>query len=229
MQIERLHPTRVPWYQKKMLLEHLERYNFASNYIKNKTVLELGCGNGYGTHLLMKKGAKKIIGIDLDPKAITFANNNYSNKNIQYRSGDAETIRLPDSSIDIVVSFETIEHVPNPKKMVQTVQKVLKQDGIFIVSTPNIQTSFMDNPFHLKEFTPKELRDLLQNFSSIQWYGQRKVHTLLITLYKKLYPILPKKLRSFLKFRPWEHYTIQKIQDDSNTVPYLYLIAVCKK
>lgn len=93
--------------------EHLNRYKFASEYIQDKKVLDIGCGTGYGTALLALK-AKKIVGVDIDisKEAINYAKNNYSKKNIEFYVGNATNLNfLKDEEFDAIVSFETIEHM----------------------------------------------------------------------------------------------------------------------
>ena len=79
-QIERLDPNKVPWYGRKLLLEHNKRYEFAKRFVKGE-VVELGCGSGYGAYLLAKNNVRHIYAIDIDAKAIEYAKKNYPQKN----------------------------------------------------------------------------------------------------------------------------------------------------
>ncbi len=211
------------------MLEHTERYRFAGKYVKGKQVIELGCGTGYGSSILAQAGAKKVIALDISTDAITYAKKHFPHKNVQYLVSSAEKTPLPEKSADVVVSFETIEHVPHPDTFIKEAMRLLKDSGLCIISTPNAQTSFGDNPYHLKEFTVQELDVLLSKFTNRKYFGQRKVTYPLVMLYKKLLPfILFSSMRMLLRFRPWENYAIKPIRRGLK-IPYLYLVVVCQK
>lgn len=153
----------------EIYLEHISRYIFASRFVKNKVVLDIACGSGYGSDFLKKKGAKKVIGIDISPEAISYCKANY--KNINFLVGGVDKIPLKDKSVDLIVSFETIEHVEEKTQnnFIQEVKRILKPDGLFIVSTPNTVVFPKGNPFHLKELGKKEFYNLLrESFKNVQ-------------------------------------------------------------
>ncbi|HLE48575.1 MAG TPA: class I SAM-dependent methyltransferase [Patescibacteria group bacterium] len=174
---ERLVPDRIPWFQIQMLWDHVDRYKFVVPYIKSKTVLDIACGSGYGTLYLAENGAKNVLGMDLSTSAITYAKKHYSHKNVLYSVGNAESIPLKNNSIDVLVSFETIEHLNNYKNFIKEIQRVLKKNGLLIISTPNnITGTGSKNPYHKKEFTFKEFRQLIEKqFVNINVYGQKPV------------------------------------------------------
>jgi GT2 family glycosyltransferase/2-polyprenyl-3-methyl-5-hydroxy-6-metoxy-1,4-benzoquinol methylase len=155
---------------------HMAKYKFASLVCKNKGVLEIGCGSGYGTKYIAESGAQKVTAYDIDSKAIDFANKNFSHSNIVFAQGDAETLIL-NKKYDVILSFEVIEHLNHPEKLLQTVSKSLKKGGVFILSTPNKSYSIMDgdkpsNPYHIYEYYPSELKKLLlKYFKSVDLYG----------------------------------------------------------
>lgn len=153
--------------------EHLSRYSSVAGLVKNKIVLDIACGTGYGSAMIADAGANKVIAVDNSPQAIGYAKQNYKRKNIQYINGNALNIPVKDSSVDVVVSLETIEHLHEPELFVKEVKRVLKKEGIFIVSTPN-DDEFMDgNDFHVHEFQFKELHSLIEdNFKSAKYYYQ---------------------------------------------------------
>src|ERR1700722_8417852 len=91
--------------------EHIYRYGFALHYVPGKRVLDIACGEGYGAASLQKAGAAQVIGVDVSESACSHARGKYG---IDARVGSAEKIPLPDKSVDVVVSFETIEHVRDP-------------------------------------------------------------------------------------------------------------------
>ena len=152
--------------------EHLSRYLSVADIVRNKIVLDIASGAGYGTHLISKT-AQKVCGIDYSQEAITYAQKNYAGDNITYKVGDAHDIPLPDSSVDVVVSLETIEHLKEPIKFIKEVKRVLKKHGQFVVSTPNDDEYIEGNEFHLHEFDLKELKQLINdNFKNSDFYYQ---------------------------------------------------------
>lgn len=164
----------IPEYHKSHLLygEHIVRYQAAQSLAEGKVVLDLASGAGYGTKMLAVT-AKKVYGVDNNREAIEYAKKNYSTKNIEFLVGEATNIPLDDNSIDLIVSFETLEHIKDYKKFLAQVKRVLKKDGVFIVSTPNDKEFPEDNEFHEHEFTYSELKRLLDSyFAHRQFYFQ---------------------------------------------------------
>lgn len=146
--------------------EHMIRYLFAVHFAKGKTVLDVGCGEGYGSNLLSSHGkAKKVFGIDIDPASIKHAKKHYVSKSVHYAVDSAETLStIKDKSIDLVVCFELIEHIKDQKACFKNIKRVLKKGGVMIVSTPNKHVYPKGNPFHLKELYPHEFRTLVSSF-----------------------------------------------------------------
>ena len=144
--------------------EHYHRYLFALHYCVNKHVLDVASGEGYGSFLLGQV-AHSVIGIDIDQKAVDFANNNYMSERVSYRRGDAARLPVKDQSVDVFVSFETIEHFANQTDFVNEIDRVLRPDGLLILSSPNreIYSEVQDykNPFHVREMNKQEFVDLL--------------------------------------------------------------------
>ena len=211
------------------MLEHRFRYNFAKRFVKNRVVIDLGCGVGYGTFMLAKARAKKVYGIDIDNDAIEYAKANYCDKNITYNVRDALKSKFPSRVADIIIAFEVIEHVKNPKKFLEEATRLLKPNGIFIMSTPNSEASFGDNPYHIKEFTLQELTKILSIFKTLQFYGQHKGNKTIIKIYKTIANrVRIPFVRQLLRFRPWESPTIEPMQSSLNHT-YLYFIVVCER
>src|SRR5437879_3140866 len=90
--------------------EHIYRYAFASRFVKGKRVLDIACGEGYGAAALQKAGAAHVIGVDISESVCLHARTKYG---LDARPGTAEQIPVADESVDVIVSFETIEHVPD--------------------------------------------------------------------------------------------------------------------
>jgi ubiquinone/menaquinone biosynthesis C-methylase UbiE len=158
--------------------EHLERYCFAGKFIVDKNVLDIACGCGYGTSFLARRGAKSVIGVDRSVEALECAKF-YTESNLKFINGDAYKLEFENNTFDVIISFETIEHLDNPTKFVTELQRVLKKDGTLIISTPNKLVHSPNslkpvNPHHVHEYFNEEFKSLLFSFfSDVQFFGQR--------------------------------------------------------
>lgn len=157
----------------RIFWEHIARYRFAKEFVRGKRVLDIACGEGYGAAALAKAGAVSVTGVDIASDVCEHARRKYG---LDARAGDAESIPLPDRSIDMVVSFETIEHLNNPAAFLGECARVLGPEGTLIVSTPNrpvYSAGGGQNPFHRLEFDESEFVDLLRSrFRTVRLYTQ---------------------------------------------------------
>ncbi len=155
----------VPEFHKDKLIysEHVTRYLAVKPIVNSKTVLDIASGSGYGTKILAES-AKFVYGIDVNEVAVNYSRKNYASKNTKYLVGNAETIPLEDNTVDVVVTFETIEHIKNYRKFLDEISRVLKPDGLLIISTPNDVEFAEGNHFHLHEFKYDELVALLRKY-----------------------------------------------------------------
>ena len=167
----------LPWIEEALVAyEHLHRYAIASRLVAGKRVLDVGSGEGYGTALLAQT-ASLAVGIDVDLATVEHAASKYSRDNLEFVAASA--IQLPfDTLFDVVVCFETLEHVENQEGLLAEVRRLLKADGIFIVSTPDKRSysdqPHFDNPFHTHELYFEEFQQLLgRHFSKTSFLGQR--------------------------------------------------------
>jgi ubiquinone/menaquinone biosynthesis C-methylase UbiE len=171
--------------------EHLHRYAMACSLSKGKTVMDVACGEGYGSNLLAKH-AKSVIGIDLDKSVLEGAQNKYRNinRNLTFLEGSLLSLPVGDNSMDMVVSFESIEHVENHDQVFSEFKRVLKEDGLLILSTPD-KRYYTDlggqvNPFHLKEMYRADLEKyLLKYFINHKVFQQRFYQGSLIRPYEE--------------------------------------------
>jgi 2-polyprenyl-3-methyl-5-hydroxy-6-metoxy-1,4-benzoquinol methylase len=145
---------------------HMSIYNFAQSFVQKKTVLDAGCGSGYGTYYLAAHGAKSVVGIDIGEEAVGFAKGNYIAPNLTYIQMDCEKINFDKKSFDVVFSSNMIEHLDNYKAFLKGVKDVLKNDGIFILATPPLYGSepVEDNPFHHTNLKVGEWIDNLSGY-----------------------------------------------------------------
>ncbi|KKQ74273.1 MAG: Glycosyltransferase, group 2 family protein [Candidatus Woesebacteria bacterium GW2011_GWB1_38_5b] len=165
----------VPQYNSGQLMyfEHIVRYLFASQFVKTKQVLDVACGSGYGASILLHYGAKKVVGIDHSKDTINHAKKYYQEPGIAFLKAEAHSLPFDDGFFDIVTTFETIEHLKSQEKFLIEIKRVLKKEGLLILSTPNGLVYKKGNPFHKKEFSPKELSKLLsKHFLKISMFYQ---------------------------------------------------------
>ncbi len=164
----------IPAYHKGQLVygEHIVRYEAIMPIVKGKTVLDIASGSGYGTEIIASQ-AKKVFGVDVDAEAVQYATTNYGKKNITFLHGDGIKIPLDDDAVDVVVSFETLEHIEDYEKFMAEVKRVLKPDGLLVLSTPNDKEFPEGAHFHIHEFEQKELEKLVDKyFSTTKSYFQ---------------------------------------------------------
>lgn len=168
------------------VIEHLHRYAIAQKITSNKIVLDIASGEGYGSFLI-SKNATKVYGVDVDEKSIHHAKTKYvSSDNIEFIVGSTDAIPLADNSVDVVISFETIEHHDKHDLMMQEVTRVLKKDGLLLISSPEksiYNERDANNPYHIKELNLNDFKDLLnRNFKKVKVFNQRFVIGSLIHL-----------------------------------------------
>lgn len=151
----------------RIAIEHIHRYALAKNYIENKIVLDIACGEGYGSNLMSEK-ASFVYGVDIDLETISKASCKYKKNNIKFLKGSTSDIPLEENSIDIVVSFETLEHHDKHDEMMVEIKRVLKPNGILIISSPDklYYSDFRNynNIFHKKELYKDEFINLLREY-----------------------------------------------------------------
>jgi ubiquinone/menaquinone biosynthesis C-methylase UbiE len=150
------------------LLEHIHRYIFAANYVKDKIVLDAACGTGYGSNYLSNY-AKMVYGIDINADVIENNKEIYKKDNLIFTNGSVYQLPYDDNMFDVIVSFETIEHVDNGEKVLSEFNRVLKDNGLLIISTPNKNISIqnnLNNPFHVHEYFEEEFKTLLSKYFS---------------------------------------------------------------
>ncbi len=162
----------------ELTTEHMQRYISILPIVKGKKVVDIACGEGYGTNILAGS-ALDIVGIDINKETVENASKKYRKNNLHYKVGSVANIPLKSNSVDVIVSYETIEHVDEEaqKSFLKETKRVLKQDGVLIISTPNKEL-YSDryhyhNEFHIKEFYKQEFIQFIKSsFEHLQLYNQ---------------------------------------------------------
>lgn len=145
---------------------HMERYEFAARHLVGTRVLDAACGVGYGTCYLAGSGIPTCVGVDIDEEAIRYARTTYASPVVAYVVADATTYR-ESAPFHAVVSLETIEHVPNPRGLVENLVANLAPGGRLIASAP-VTPSMDANPHHLSDFTPRSFRRLFDGLGLVE-------------------------------------------------------------
>jgi len=162
---ERLIPGEV---DADLLNEHMARYTFAARLARGKRVLDAGCGAGYGS-AEMAHSALSVMGADIAAEAISYARANYRLPNLNFLQSSCAALPFKDSTFDLIVAFEVIEHLENFSSLLLEARRLLAPNGQFIVSTPNklyyteSRGQAGANPFHVHEFQFDEFRSELKH------------------------------------------------------------------
>ena len=158
--------------------EHWHRYHFVAPMVAGREVLDIACGEGYGSALIARHAAR-VTGADIAPAAIAHARKKYAAyANLDFREADCAALPFADASFDAVVSFETLEHIPAQEAFLDEVRRVLRPGGFVVLSCPN-KAEYSDkrdhvNEFHLRELYRDELAAMIgARFPHAAWYGQR--------------------------------------------------------
>jgi ubiquinone/menaquinone biosynthesis C-methylase UbiE len=237
---ERLSPdARVPpW----VWFEHLARYEFGSGFVKDKVVVDCACGSGIGSRAFAKAGAKSVAAFDVSAEEIELARARHTLPNLTFRHGSALALPIEAHSVDVYISFETIEHLADDLGFLKEVLRVLKPNGLFICSTPNRivtnpGTSLTDAPwnrFHVREYSEEEfVARLRASFPQISLYGQNPKRAWLARAMERAGRVLPRhgavrinqvmKLPQFVGDSAARH----AVEDLKPGYSYEYLVAVC--
>jgi 2-polyprenyl-3-methyl-5-hydroxy-6-metoxy-1,4-benzoquinol methylase len=171
----------IPGIEGEIWIEHWHRYHFIAPLVAGKQVLDVACGEGYGSHLLRQgpNAAASVAGVDIASAAIANARRRYG-RDVALSFHEASCTELPFASeqFDVVVSFETVEHIEAQSTFMAEIRRVLKPNGVLILSCPNkaeyTDRRQFDNTYHVRELYRNELENLVRNtFAVTRWLGQK--------------------------------------------------------
>jgi SAM-dependent methyltransferase len=164
-------PEENYWYRR-----HLAVYEWIGARVIGRRVLDMACGEGYGSEVL-SRGATSVVGVDANPEAHEHAKLRYTRQNLSFERGMVETFGARES-FDAVVFLQTIEHVQDPAAVLAHFQSLLTDGGFAVISTPNLLTlapagaEKSDNPWHLKEYRAHEFEALCRGtFADVELFG----------------------------------------------------------
>jgi Methyltransferase domain len=136
--------------------EHQARYRFALPHVAGRVVLDAGCGVGWGSALLLSAGARRLLGVDIDPGAV--AESGRRAPSGCFAVADLAALPVASASVDVVVCFEVLEHTGDTGRTLDELVRVLRPGGLLFVSSPNPGVYPPGNPYHVHEMPPDELR-----------------------------------------------------------------------
>ena len=164
-------PAENYWYRR-----HLAVYEWIAARVGGAVVLDMACGEGYGSDVLARSAAR-VVGVDGNPEAHEHARLRYTNPNLTFEWGAVETFGEP-QAFDAVVFLQTIEHVIDPSAVLAHFWRILKPGGVAYVSTPNVLKlapagqAKSDNPWHLREYRATEFGELCRGtFGQVEMLG----------------------------------------------------------
>lgn len=165
--------VREIWY------EHWHRYAFALPLARGKHVLDAACGEGYGSAMLAGAAAS-VLGVDISPDTVAHATARYgSGDRLRFGVGDCTRLdHLPSASFDLITSFETLEHLHDHERMIDGFARLLADDGMLLISTPDKRTytdlTGVANEHHVRELYRDEFDALLASrFPHHRVFGQK--------------------------------------------------------
>ena len=164
-------PAENYWFRR-----HLAVYEWIGARVIGRRVIDMACGEGYGSEVLWRSAAS-VVGVDANPDAHEHARLRYRRQNLRFERGLVETHGVR-GAYDAVVFLQTIEHVHDPGAVLEHFRALLAPDGVAYVSTPNVLTlappgaQKSDNPWHLKEYRAHEFRALCSGvFDQVELLG----------------------------------------------------------
>src|SRR5581483_638353 len=145
------------------LARHLAAYHLARPYCTGRTVLDAGCGEGYGAAQLAEVAAR-VVGVDRAWPALAHARMRYGRERLSFVCADLERLGALGCRFDVVCNFQVVEHFEEPARLLAQFSERLVPGGRLVLTTPNRPMSFSPNPFHVREYTADELAALLRPF-----------------------------------------------------------------
>lgn len=215
---------------RRIAKDHLARYEFAIPFVKGKRVLDIACGVGFGSDMCVRGGASAVDGVDVCNETIGFAARSYVHPLLRFIIGDIATYEAP-VPYDIILCFETIEHIDDYDAALRNLWLLLKPGGTLLISSPNrILTSpharsaddAPKNRFHAHEFVVEELQSILSMRGFVvaanAIYGQRQQWYVRGKILRRVYEALFATKRA----------TSARVTPVTNKMPRYFVLAVSK-
>lgn len=219
-----------------MIARHFSAYKFCRDYVKDRDILDIGCGQGYGSNYLAGF-ARQVTGIDYNQEVIDYARDKYRNNNLTFEVLNVKDFACLKKQFDIICSFQVIEHIADAAKLLSDISSLLNYNGTFICSTPNRLDASPGsikplNKFHIKEYLLTEFREILKtSFKDVKIFGLKRGKRL--NFYRRLkksgvFNLLPTSINPVKRFyESIDSDDFIIVKDKLDTA--LDFIAVCKK
>ncbi|MBN2355228.1 methyltransferase domain-containing protein [candidate division KSB1 bacterium] len=143
---------------------HKFAYEYIQSFVDNKDVIDVGCGSGYGSHILAQR-ARRVTGIDHEAEAIRFCRRHYAAANLEFIRADASTF-VPESRYDLAVCLQAIEHFADVSAFLDRLMQMVKPGGMIFISTPNVRKKYKGtkkNPYHHSEMSHDQFVEILRD------------------------------------------------------------------
>ena len=219
-----------------MIARHFCAYKYAQSFVKGKEVLDIGCGEGYGSDFLASS-AKSVLGIDYDLAVIDYAKDKYHKAGLEFSVMDIKNLDSLSRKFDVICSFQNIEHIQDTGNLLKNIAGLLYDNSVFICSTCNIRDASLGskvpaNKFHVKEYWADEFKELLEgHFKEVRIFGLRRGIALQFNRRLKkigLFNFLPNELDPVKRFFAQANCSCFS-WTGKNLNSCLDFIAVCKK
>ncbi|HVY73287.1 MAG TPA: class I SAM-dependent methyltransferase [Puia sp.] len=219
--------------------DHIGRYKLAVGYVAGRKVLDIACGAGKGSQLLSLEGhANEVLGADVDADSVRYAQHRYGGKNVSFQQMDGTNL-IFDQEFDVVVSFETIEHIKSVDVFLKNIWNALKPGGIFVVSTPisklDLDTKPL-NPYHVQEWGFNAFHDVLKGagFSIEKVFTQVDLRLNGPSIFQRIKKRLLNKKKNIHHYTGYEEKRIEEFRnqfsiDEFGTIRNGFQILICKK
>lgn len=192
----------------------LSAYVFSQKYIKGD-VLELGCGEGRGIDIILRK-SKSFTAIDKIKDVIEKLSLKYKD-NVFISSNFPPLSDIEDNSFDTIISFQVIEHIQDDTQYISEIERILRPGGVALITTPNIKMTLTRNPWHVREYTSEELNNLCRKYFS-------QVDVLGISGNTKVIEYYNQNLESVKKFKRLDIFNLEKnLPNFIYKIPYEFL------
>lgn len=240
--VERIVPKNFKSREEYLLyLRHVFVYEALSSRLEaTDRALEIGFGEGYGTHLISKY-VESVIGLDVDTDSVDYANEKYSSATCTFQKYDGSKIPFDQNKFDCVISYQVIEHIDDDQHFLREINRVLKEGGRLYLTTPNRLHRLEPgqdpwNPFHIREYSPKQLEDLIGCiFSAVKLYGvnaKDEIRQIEVDRVKRgitFKKMIPNSLKRFIYGDFMNKYSTDSFYLDEDASRGLDLFASCKK
>ena len=165
-----------PGVRNDLFVAHESIYRFASPYARGASVLDAGCGTGYGSRILAEAGASDVLGVDIDPLSIAFARRRFATATLGFRKADCQRLTFPPSHFDLVFASNLLEHLERPASFVSTAFETLRPGGKALFAVPpitSIATAALHDGIHYHR----------SNLTVAEWHTILAAHAWTVTTF----------------------------------------------